>query len=135
MPAESGEGAERDSVQAFVDEVFGEMMQEVGIPQETAKKYGMDPLVAALIESAVAPMTQLASPRVSELERLLFAQTLATALAEALAPALAESLSAEIMKVLNRRFNPEASTEESATPRRRSSRSAGEGLGTTSQGK
>ncbi|MFG2845665.1 hypothetical protein ACGF12_21195 [Kitasatospora sp. NPDC048296] len=132
MPAESGEGPERDPVQAFVDEAFEEMMREMGIPQKTAKKYGKDPLVAALIESAVATMAQPASPQVSELERMLFAQALATALAEALAPVLAESLSAEIVKVLNRRLDPKAGSTESAT--RHSGRSAGQGTSATPQG-
>ena len=51
------------------------------------------------MEAAVASLSRPPS-RSSELERMLFAQTLATALAESLAPALADVLGSEIMKVL-----------------------------------
>ncbi|MFE9172505.1 hypothetical protein [Streptomyces kebangsaanensis] len=102
MAAESDGESERDPLETFVDEVFEEMMRESGIPRSgTGVKHGKDPLAAALLEAAAASLSQPASSRSSELERVLFAQTLATALAESLAPLLAESLAMEIVKVLN----------------------------------
>ncbi|MGW2249751.1 hypothetical protein ACWCXH_06075 [Kitasatospora sp. NPDC001660] len=114
MAAERGEESERDPVQAFIDEAFEEMMRESRIPPKTATKYGKDPLAWALVEAAAASMSQPSSAQMSELERVLFAQTLATALAEALVPALADTLSVEIMKVLNRRATAEAGNKDLA---------------------
>lgn len=100
MAAESGGESERDPLEAFIDEVFEEMVREAGMPHTgTGVRHGKDPLAGALMEAAVAALARPPS-RSSELERVLFAQTLATSLADALAPALAETLAAEIMKVL-----------------------------------
>ncbi|MFE1781304.1 hypothetical protein ACFW9F_01585 [Streptomyces sp. NPDC059506] len=101
MAAESGEEAERDPVESFIDEVFEEMVREAGLSHSTGAKYSKDPLTAALVEAAVASLSKPGPSRASELERMFFAQSLATALAEALAPALSEALATEIMKVLN----------------------------------
>lgn len=102
MAAESDGESERDPLETFVDEVFEEMMRESGMPRfGTGGKQGKDPLTAALVEAAAASLSRSASSRSSELERVLFAQTLATALAESLAPLLAESLAMEIVKVLD----------------------------------
>ncbi|MEU8028001.1 hypothetical protein AB0C13_05095 [Streptomyces sp. NPDC049099] len=101
MAAESGDKSERDPLGAFVDEIFEEIVRDAGIPHTgTGVKHGKDPLAGALMEAAVAFLSQPPS-RSSELERVLLAQTLATALAESLAPALADVLASEIMKVLN----------------------------------
>jgi hypothetical protein len=100
MAAEPGGKSERDPLETFIDEIFDEMVRDAGIPQTgIGVKHGKDPLAGALMEAAVASLSQPPS-RSSELERALFAQTLATALAEALAPALSEALASEIMKVL-----------------------------------
>ncbi len=112
MAAESGEEAERDRVQAFIDEVFEEMVQEAGLPHKMGAKYGRDPLGAALVDAAVASLSRPATSQASELERLLFTQALAQALAEALAPALADALAAEMMKVLQRHVMPESSGQQ-----------------------
>ncbi|MFJ4693735.1 hypothetical protein [Streptomyces sp. NPDC088766] len=101
MAAESGGQSERDPLEAFIDEVFEEMVREAGVPHGgTGGRYGKDPLTAALVEAAMASLSQPQPSPASELERVLFAQSLAKALAESLAPALAESLASEIMKVL-----------------------------------
>ncbi|MFF4762817.1 hypothetical protein [Streptomyces sp. NPDC001292] len=102
MAAESGGETERDPLETFIDEVFEEMVRESGIPHTgTGVRHGKDPLTAALLEAAATTLSRPAHSRSSELEKVLFAQVLATALAESLAPALAESLAMEIMKVLN----------------------------------
>ncbi|MER6333747.1 hypothetical protein ABT298_31365 [Streptomyces sp. NPDC001034] len=101
MAAESGDKSERDPLGAFVDEIFEEIMRDAGISHAgTGVKYGKDPLAGALMEAAVTFLSQPPS-RSSELERVLLAQTLATALAESIAPTLADALASEIMKVLN----------------------------------
>ncbi|MFF7354182.1 MULTISPECIES: hypothetical protein [Streptomyces] len=103
MAAASGGQSDRDPFEAFVDEIFEEMVRDAGIPHTgTGSRQGKDPLAGALMEAAVASLSQPPS-RSSELERVLFAQTLATALAESLAPALADVLASEVMKVLNHR--------------------------------
>ncbi|MGW3039814.1 hypothetical protein ACWC9T_07115 [Kitasatospora sp. NPDC001159] len=112
MAAERGEEPERDPVQAFIDEAFEEMMREIRIPHKTSAKYGTDPMASALVEAAAAALSQPASSRTSDLERVLFAQALATALADALAPALAQALSVEIMKVLDRQATSETGDKE-----------------------
>lgn len=101
MAAESGDKSERDPLGNFVDEIFEEIVRDAGITHTgMGIKHGKDPLAGALMEAAVAFLSQPSS-RSSELERVLLAQTLATALAESLAPALADVLASEIMKVLN----------------------------------
>ncbi|MEU6590854.1 hypothetical protein ABZ923_16800 [Streptomyces sp. NPDC046881] len=101
MATESGDKSERDPLGAFVDEIFEEIVRDAGIPHAaTGVKNGRDPLAGAMMEAAVAFLSRPPS-RSSELERVLLAQTLATAMAESLAPALAEVLASEIMKVLN----------------------------------
>lgn len=101
MAAESGDKSERDPLGNFVDEIFEEIVRDAGIPHNgTGVKHAKDPLAGALMEAAVAFLAQPSS-RSSELERMLLAQTLATALAESLAPALSEVLASEIMKVLD----------------------------------
>ncbi|MEU5094794.1 hypothetical protein [Streptomyces sp. NPDC020996] len=101
MAAESGGESERDPVEAFIDEVFEEMVRDAGITHNgTGVKHGKAPLAGALMEAAVEFLARPPS-RSSELERVLFAQALATAMAEALAPTLADALASEIMKVLN----------------------------------
>ncbi|MEV7684904.1 hypothetical protein ACFW1F_17880 [Streptomyces bungoensis] len=101
MAAESDGESERDPLEAFIDEVFEEMVRDAGVTHAGAgvRHGGKDPLAGALMEAAVAYMANPPS-RSTELERVLFAQSLATALADSLAPALAEVLSSEIMKVL-----------------------------------
>ncbi|MEV5873656.1 hypothetical protein AB0L75_05365 [Streptomyces sp. NPDC052101] len=100
MAAESGGQSERDPLEAFIDEIFEEIVRDSGIPHTgTGFRHGKDPMAGALMEAAVASLAQPPS-RSSELERMLFAQTLATALADSLAPALADVLASEIMKVL-----------------------------------
>ncbi|MFD9816805.1 hypothetical protein [Streptomyces sp. NPDC059080] len=113
MADEPGGEAERDPLQSFVDEAFEEMMREVGASHKGAGKYGKDPLTASLLESAAASLSRQAPSGMSELEKILFAQALATALADALAPALAENLAKEIMKTLERRNPPGAHHKES----------------------
>ncbi|MER6028359.1 hypothetical protein [Streptomyces sp. NPDC001851] len=101
MAAESGEKSERDPLGSFIDEIFEEIVRDAGIPHTgTGGRHGKDPLAGALMDAAVALLSQPPS-RSSELERVLLAQALATALAESLAPALADVLASEIMKVLN----------------------------------
>ncbi|WP_335936604.1 hypothetical protein [Streptomyces sp. PTD5-9] len=98
MTADSGNEAHRDPLQEFIDDLFEEMVRETDLPHKTASEYGKDPVVMALLEMTTA---SLSTPtRMSEVERLLFNQALATALANALAPALANALAAEITKVL-----------------------------------
>ncbi|MFF8907265.1 hypothetical protein [Streptomyces olivaceoviridis] len=128
MAAESGGQSERDPLESFIDEVFDEMVRDAGIPHTgIGVKHGKDPLAGVLMEAAVASLSQQSS-RFSELERVLFAQTLATALAEALAPALSEVLASEIMKVLahhaDSRSNP---THESVGGTGHGRRSSGGG--------
>ncbi|MFD1656669.1 hypothetical protein ACFSL4_00050 [Streptomyces caeni] len=131
MAAESGGESERDPVEAFIDEVFEEMVREAGIPHAGASvKHGKDPLAAALVEAAVASLSQPEPSGASELERVLFAQALAKALAESLAPALADALAVEIMKVLNQHASPEAGGQQEsvgATTRTRNRRPSGGG--------
>jgi uncharacterized membrane protein len=126
MAAESGGESERDPVEAFIDEVFEEIVREAGIPHTgIGVRHGKDPLAGALMEAAVASLSQPPS-RSSELERVLFAQTLATALAESLAPALADALSSEIMKVLTQHAASQGgSTHESVGGTGRSHRASG----------
>ncbi|AOT60751.1 MULTISPECIES: hypothetical protein [Streptomyces] len=101
MAAESGDKSERDPLEVFVDEIFEEIVRDAGIPPAgNGAKHRKDPLAGALMEAAVAFLSQPPS-RSTELERVLLAQTLATALAESLAPTLADVLASEIMKVLN----------------------------------
>lgn len=123
MAAESGGESERDPVEAFIDEVFEEMVREAGTPHAGAGvKHGKDPLAGALVEAAVASLSQPAPSGASEWERVLFAQALAKALAESLAPALADALAVEIMKVLNQHASPQAGGQQEsvgATPRNR----------------
>ncbi|WP_159054832.1 hypothetical protein [Streptomyces dysideae] len=128
MAAESGGESERDPVEAFIDEVFEEMVRETGIPHTgTGAKHGKDPLAGALMEAAVASLSQPTS-HASELERVLFAHTLATALAESLAPALADALASEIMKVLTHHATSQSGdTHESAGAAGRSHRTSGGG--------
>ncbi|WP_225102669.1 hypothetical protein [Streptomyces sp. CoH27] len=100
MAAEPGGQSERDPLETFIDEIFDEMVRDAGMPHTgTGGRQGKDPLAGALMEAAVASFSRPPS-RGSELERLFFAQTLATALADALAPALSDVLASEIMKVL-----------------------------------
>ncbi|MCQ4046512.1 hypothetical protein ACFOSC_29955 [Streptantibioticus rubrisoli] len=99
MAADPGNEAHREPLQEFIDDVFEEMVRETGLPHKTASEYGKDPLVAALLEMATASLSR--PSHMSEIERLLFSQALATALANALAPALANALAAEITKVLH----------------------------------
>ncbi|MGW2417977.1 hypothetical protein ACWC0C_01740 [Streptomyces sp. NPDC001709] len=100
MAAESGGQSERDPLEAFIDEVFEEIVRDAGIPHTgIGMRRGKDPMAGALMEAVVASLSQPPT-RSSELERVLLAQTLATALAESLAPALADALASEIMKVL-----------------------------------
>ncbi|PZH03136.1 hypothetical protein C1I97_20425 [Streptomyces sp. NTH33] len=127
MAAESGGESERDPPETFIDEVFEEMMRESGIPRSgTGVRHGKDPLAAALLEAAVTSLSQPTSSRFSEMERVLFAQALATALAESLAPALAESLAMEIMKVLNQHATSHSAARESAGAGARARRGDGE---------
>ncbi|MEU6974261.1 hypothetical protein AB0A71_42420 [Kitasatospora aureofaciens] len=110
MAADPGNEAQRDPLQGFIDEVFEEMVREADLSGKTASTFGKDPLAAALLEMATA---SLSTPsRMSEIERLLFAQSLATALANALAPALANTLAEKITKVLL--ANSESGSNESA---------------------
>ncbi|MFJ8198072.1 hypothetical protein [Streptomyces sp. NPDC096152] len=137
MAAESGGDSERDPLETFIDEVFEEMVREAGGPHgTTGMRYGRDPMAAALVEAAMASLSQPPSSRSSELERMLFAQTLAKALAESLAPALAESLASEIMKVLTHHgVPPTGGTHQSvgATgPTGRNRRGSGGAGGSTS---
>ncbi|MEU8976080.1 hypothetical protein AB0D11_44100 [Streptomyces monashensis] len=128
MAAESGEKSERDPLESFVDEVFEEIVRDAGIPHNgTGVKHGKDPVAGALMEAAVAVLSQPPS-RSSELERMLLAQTLATALAESLAPALADVLASEIMKVLNHHAaSRTGGTHETVGGSVRRRRSSGEG--------
>jgi len=128
MAAESGGESERDPVEAFIDEVFEEMVRDAGISHTgTGAKHVKDPLAGALMEAAVASLSQPPS-RSSELERMLFAQTLATALAESLAPALADVLASEIMKVLTHHAaSQRGSTHETVGGAGRGHRSPGGG--------
>ncbi|GGU56879.1 hypothetical protein GCM10010211_21980 [Streptomyces albospinus] len=126
MAAEPGDEAERDPVQSFVDEAFEEMMREVGASHKGVGKYGKDPLTATLLESAAASLSHPASSGMSELEKILFVQALATALADALAPALAENLATEIMKNLER-HNPQKSHHKEPNLSNRGGRSPQEG--------
>ncbi|MGW2743594.1 hypothetical protein [Streptomyces sp. NPDC001450] len=108
MAAESGGQSEKDPLETFIDEIFEEMVRDAGIPHTgTGARHGKDPLAGALMEAAVAFMSRPPS-RSSELERVLFAQTLATALAESLAPALADVLASEVMKVLTHHADAQA---------------------------
>ncbi|OIK25794.1 hypothetical protein [Streptomyces malaysiense] len=128
MAAEPGGKSERDPLEAFIDEIFDEMMRDTGVPQTgIGVKHGKDPLAGALMEAAVASLSQPPS-RSSELERVFFAQTLATALAEALAPALSDVLASEIMKVLTHHADSQkGTTHESAGTTGRGRRSSGGG--------
>ncbi|MEV6946310.1 hypothetical protein AB0N07_30845 [Streptomyces sp. NPDC051172] len=128
MAAESGGQSERDPLESFIDEIFDEMVRDAGIPHTgVGVKHGKDPLAGALMEAAVASLSQPSS-RSSELERVLFAQTLATALADALAPALSEVLASEIMKVLTHHADSrKGPTHEPAGGTGRGSRSSGGG--------
>ncbi|GHA19250.1 hypothetical protein [Streptomyces echinoruber] len=128
MAAEPGGESERDPVEAFIDEIFEEMMREAGIPHTgTGVKHGKDPLAVALMEAAAASLSKPPS-RSSELERVLFAQALATALADALAPALADALASEIIKVLTQHAASEGGgTREPAGGAGRGHRSSGGG--------
>ncbi len=79
------------------------------------------------MEAAVASLSQPPS-RGSELERVFFAQTLATALADALAPALSDVLASEIMKVLTHHADSQRDpAHESAGGAGRGRRSTGDG--------
>ncbi|MEU5610851.1 hypothetical protein ACI2L4_02775 [Streptomyces sparsogenes] len=128
MAAERGEEAERDPVQAFIDEVFDEMMRESATSNKAGVKYGKDPMAAALVEAAVESLARPASLGASEIERVLFAQALANALAEALAPSLADALAVEIMKVLKHHIASESGGKESAfTGEPRAQHGSGEG--------
>ncbi|MFF4583535.1 hypothetical protein [Streptomyces sp. NPDC001389] len=128
MAAESGEKSERDPLETFVDEIFEEIVRDAGIPHTgTGAKYGKDPLAGPLMEAAVAFLSQPPSGS-SEIERVLFAQALATALADALAPALADVLASEIMKVLDHHAASErGATHETVGGSGQSRRSSGEG--------
>lgn len=128
MAAESGGESERDPVEAFIDEVFEDMVRDAGIPHAgTGVKHGKDPLAGALMEAAVESLSRPPS-RSSELERMLFAQALATALAESLAPALADALASEIMKVLTHHAaSQRGGTHESVGGAGRARRSSGDG--------
>ncbi|MGW2643091.1 hypothetical protein [Streptomyces sp. NPDC001348] len=126
MAAESGGESKRDPLEAFIDEVFEEMVHESGIPHTgTGFKNVKDPLAGALMEAAVASLSRPPSGS-SELERLLFSQTLATALAQSLAPALADVLASEIMKVLTHHAAPQGDdTHETGGGSGRGHRAAG----------
>ncbi|ANP55871.1 hypothetical protein J2Z21_007855 [Streptomyces griseochromogenes] len=125
MAAESGGQSERDPLEAFIDEVFEEMVRDAGFPHTgSGVKLGKDPLAGALMEAAVASLSRPPSHS-SELERMLFAQTLATALADSLAPALAEVLASEIMKVLTHHAAAQSGTHESVGGSGRGHRSSG----------
>ncbi|MET8942456.1 hypothetical protein ABZX30_02380 [Streptomyces sp. NPDC004542] len=130
MAAEPGGESDRDPLEAFIDEVFEEMVRETGIPHtSTGVRHGKDPLAGALMEAAVAALSRPPS-RSSELERMLFAQTLATALANSLAPALADVLASEIMKVLNHHAaSHHSDTQESVGGVGRGHRASGGGGG------
>ncbi|MGW0766629.1 hypothetical protein [Streptomyces sp. NPDC002676] len=127
MAAESDGQSGRDPLEAFIDEIFEEMVRDAGFPHTgTGFRHGKDPLGGALMEAAVASLSQPPS-RSSELERVLFAQTLATALADSLAPALADVLAAEIMKVLTHHAATQrGGSQETVGGADRGHRSAGE---------
>ena len=77
MAAESGGQSERDPFEAFIDEIFEEMVRDSGfLHTGTGFRHGKDPLAGPLMEAAVASLSRPPS-RSSELERVLFAQTLA----------------------------------------------------------
>ena len=126
MAAESGGQSERDPLEAFIDEVFEEMVRDAGFPHTgTGVRHGKDPLAGAVMEAAVASLSRPPSGS-SELERMLFAQTLATALADSLAPALADVLASEIMKVLTHHAaSRSGGTHESVSGSGRSPHSSG----------
>jgi hypothetical protein len=127
MAAESGGQSERDPLEAFIDEVFEEIVRDAGVPHTgIGVKHGKDPLTGALMEAAVASLSRPPS-RSSELERVLFAQTLATALADALAPALADVLASEIMKVLTQHAAAQGPAHESVGGAGRGRSSSGSG--------
>ncbi|MGV9255784.1 hypothetical protein [Streptomyces sp. NPDC003697] len=129
MAAESDGESERDPVEAFIDEVFDEMVRDARIPRTgNGVKYGRDPLAGALMEAAVESLSRPPSRSSSELERVLFTQTMATALAESLAPALADALASEIMKVLTHHAaSRNGSIRESVAGAGRGHRSSGGG--------
>ncbi|MGW2701588.1 hypothetical protein [Streptomyces sp. NPDC001340] len=128
MAAESGGQSERDPFEAFIDEIFEEMVRDSGfLHTGTGVRHGKDPLAGPLMEAAVASLSRPPS-RSSELERVLFAQTLATALADSLAPALADVLASEIMKVLTHHADAQrGGTHETVGGAGRPHRSSGGG--------
>src|SRR5690349_7795373 len=97
MAAESSKETGHDQVESLIDDLIRDILNEAGASAKPAGG-GRTPM-AALIETAIA--SPGVASRTSTLERLLLAETLASALADALAPALAELLASRVMKVLD----------------------------------
>jgi hypothetical protein len=93
MAAESRKEPEEEPAESLIDDLIRDILTDAGKSTQTAV---LNPL-AALVEVVTASSS---SSRTSMVERLLFAQTIASALADALAPALARTLAPEILKAL-----------------------------------
>lgn len=110
---EADKSAGQDPAEALIDDLIRDILSESG--QATKGRVrGGDPM-ATLIETALASAGRTA-PGAPAIERLLFAQLLASALADALAPALAESLTPEIVKFLESQSSEGRSRGEPAAP-------------------
>ena len=99
MADESRKESGPESAESLIDDHISEILADAGKSTHVGMRGG--PL-ASLLEVVTASPSRSTS-RVSTLERLLLAQTIASALADALAPALAETLTPEIMKALEHR--------------------------------
>jgi hypothetical protein len=105
MAGDSSKENGHDKAESLIDDLIRDILNEAGASSRSAPG-GMGPM-AALLETAIA--SPRAASQTSILERLLLAETFASALAGALAPALAEALAPRVMKVLE-----QSTTEQSA---------------------
>jgi hypothetical protein len=94
MAAESKEQGGEPADLAF-DDLIRNLLTEAGQSTQTAMRGPM----AALMEIVTAPPSR-PTARTSMLEKVLLAETIASAMANAIAPAIAETLAPEILKAL-----------------------------------
>jgi hypothetical protein len=94
MAAESRKEPEQEPAESLIDDLIRDILTDAGKSTKTAVR---GPL-AALMEVVTASPSR--ASRASMLERVLLAQTVASALADALAPALAEALAPEILRAM-----------------------------------
>jgi hypothetical protein len=107
MAAESRKEPGQEQADSVIDELIRDILADAGQSNQTRGT------LAALMEIVGGSSSRPA--RTSTLEKLLLAETIASAIANALAPALAETLAPEIVKALDQYMSGTAARSDDAT--------------------